>query len=103
MYRKLDPNREKLELVDITASNFDAKSYGLDEKKIHQWMHVIDEEGQIHVGVDAFLHLWKVMDLFPLAGKILKRQPFYMLAWAWYRSFAVIRPWLPKKTQCELV
>ena len=103
IYRRLDPEGKKLELVDITSSEFNAKTYGLDEKKIHQWMHVIDAFDVVHVGVDAFLHLWKEMNLFPTLRKLVKTQPFYSLAWMWYRSFALIRPYLPKKNQCEII
>lgn len=102
MYRRWDPSRQNLELVNITDSAFKASDYGLDEIAIHRWMHSIDEQGQIHVGVDSFLLVWRRMGVFKLPQQIISRQPFYSLAWLFYRAFAIIRPYLPRSKSCNI-
>jgi len=102
MYRRWDPSRQNLELVNITDSAFKASDYGLDETAIHRWMHSIDEQGQIHVGVDSFLLVWRRMGVFKLPQQIISRQPFYSLAWLFYRAFAIIRPYLPRSKSCNI-
>ena len=102
MYRRWDPSGEVLELVNIMSPDFNAAEYSLDEKAIHRWMHSIDSEGNIHVGVDSFLLVWQEMGVFKIANAIIRKQPFYALAWIGYRSFAVIRPYLPRSKSCSI-
>ena len=45
--------------VDISAPEFDAGKYDLSYDALMRKMHVIDAEGAVHVGVDAFRRLWQ--------------------------------------------
>ena len=67
MYRRWDPTGETLELVNIMSPDFRASDYALDEKAIHRWMHSIDQQGKVHVGVDSFLLVWEQMGVFKIA------------------------------------
>lgn len=102
MYRRWDPTGETLELVNIMSPDFQASDYSLDEKAIHRWMHSIDQQGKVHVGVDSFLLVWEQMGVFKIPNAILRKQPFYALAWLGYRFFAVIRPYLPRSKSCSI-
>ena len=102
MYRRWDPSGENLELVNIMSPDFRASDYSLDEKAIHRWMHSIDQQGKVHVGVDSFLLVWEQMGVFKIPNAILRKQPFYALAWLGYRFFAVIRPYLPRSKSCSI-
>jgi predicted DCC family thiol-disulfide oxidoreductase YuxK len=94
---------EKIEFVDYTAPGFDARAEGLDPVAIDRFMHVKTPDGQIRVGVDAFIELWKRIPgygwLARLAGSPLLN-PLFRLG---YYGFARVRPLLPKrKTSCPI-
>lgn len=47
-----------IHFIDITSGAFDAVRESLDPKAIHKELHARDAEGQIHIGVDAFILIW---------------------------------------------
>ena len=57
-YQKIE-NTASIVYVDISAPDFDATRHGLSYEELMQKMHVIDAEGTVHVGVDAFRRLWQ--------------------------------------------
>ena len=99
-YKKLDKNND-LKTIDISANNFNAKKYGLDPKKIQIIMHAIDEKGNLHLGVDTFVEIWKRIPPYNKFIFVLESKTLRPLLNKMYKVFAYhIRPRLPKR-KCE--
>jgi predicted DCC family thiol-disulfide oxidoreductase YuxK len=99
-YRKID-TAGRLDFVDIAAPSFNALEHQLDPIRVNEEMHVRDADGNLHIGVAAFIEIWRVLPAYqkwvPVAtnSKVL---PFLKLG---YFVFAKIRPYLPKRKTCE--
>jgi predicted DCC family thiol-disulfide oxidoreductase YuxK len=92
-----------VELVDISAPDFDAAAEGLAGAPLFTYMHVRRPDGQIRRGVDAFVELWRIVPgyrwLAWLAANPVLR-PLFRLG---YFLFAHVRRLLPKRKQvCAL-
>jgi len=95
-YRKL-PESRTISFVDITDKEFSAEKQGLDPFLVHKVMHVRGQDGKIHTGVDAFIHIWQVFAKYRTLARIAEyRIPRAALELG-YRTFVVIRPFLPRK------
>ena len=94
IYRKKDPN-QILDLVDISQPHFDASSLGLSEKEVNLHFHARDLDGKWHKGVDAFIVIWKTLDIYKplsyMASSSITR-PVFLVG---YELFARVRPHLP--------
>lgn len=101
-YRKL-PEAQKFEWVDISAPDFKAEAYALDERAVHQEMHVMDEKGELHIGVMAFVEIWKRLPRWRVLASIVQWPIVFCAAKLGYSIFAYgIRPYLPKKKSCAI-
>ena len=101
MYKRKDKN-SLLELVDIASSDFDISKHNLDARNVNEYMHAISESGEVYIGLDAFIEIWRRVPPYhrfiPLINNRLCRPVMKVL----YHLFAVhIRPRLPKRT-CSL-
>lgn len=98
-YNDLDKG-DKLNLINIADPAFDAEKYGLNKKSVNKHMHVRDSEGNVYVGVDAFVEIWKRVPKYRFLVKPAELSfvnPFLKIG---YSVFAEIRPHLPKRS-CE--
>lgn len=96
-YRKLDRENE-FEFIDIASPSFDAVKEGLDPKEAQRSLHVRDEHGSLHVGVDAFIELWRHLPRYRTLGRAAKNPAIRQILKIGYRVFASgVRPYLPKK------
>lgn len=101
LYRKKDIH-EKIRWVDISASHFNAKKFGLDPIKVRRHMHAQSVAGERFVGVDAFVAIWQTLSVNPLLVQVVTN-PFLRPVFDFgYTVFAKVRPYLPKKNKdCE--
>ncbi len=90
----------KISFVDITGFEFDAKKEQLDPQKIHQEMHAKDMNGNLLIGVDAFILIWSQLPALAWLGKLAKIKFFNLILQGAYSGFVKIRPYLPRKS-CE--
>ena len=100
-YRKRAGDDASIQFLDITAPGFDAAGHGLDAAKIHREMHVkVGDE--VHVGVKAFLALWRRIPGFHWMARLGSLPVVYPFLWLGYALFARVRPWLPRrKAACD--
>jgi predicted DCC family thiol-disulfide oxidoreductase YuxK len=100
-YRK-QSGSENLNFVDITNSAFSAESEGLDPHEVHKVMHIKRANGEVQTGVDAFIAIWDMLPRYKWLSRNAKQpivRPFLDIG---YHAFALIRPYLPRKTRdCE--
>jgi predicted DCC family thiol-disulfide oxidoreductase YuxK len=94
-YKRIAP--ERFELVDISATDFDAAKYGLTTAAVEHHMHVLTPEGELKTGVEAFAHIWSRIEKYRVAGQVIQLPLIHSLAKVAYSTFAFIRPILPKK------
>ncbi len=91
---------ENLLFVDITSMSFDATKEELDPQEIHRNMHVRGKDGELKVGVNAFIAIWKELPSLNFLVPIARFKPINMVLKIFYALFAQVRPLLPRKS-CE--
>ena len=99
LYRKKDP-KGLIKMVDISLPSFSVDDYGLEEKAVNKHFHALDEAGQWHKGVDAFILIWKTLGIYAPLSYMASNPVSRPLFLAGYRVFAEIRPYLPGRKDC---
>lgn len=91
--------------IDINAPDFDASLYGLDANQVRKYFHVLNSEGRVIAGVDAFIEIWRALDS-PFSSRAVKLAtwaPIHLLLEIGYAGFVVIRPYLPRNRELVCV
>ncbi len=61
-YQRIDARRgDELGWQDISQSSENLAALGLDLEDVKERLHVVDQSGRIHIGVDAFIVLWAAL------------------------------------------
>ncbi len=77
------------EWVDITVQSHALEEKGVALKDGLKQLHVMDEVGVMHVGVDAFALMWERLPKpWPLAGRCIRLPLVYHVTRIFYRWFA---------------
>ena len=98
-YGRKDRER-RLVLVDISAPDFDPGPLGITMAEFMYQMHAIDQGGGVYRGVEAFWAIWQAFPastLLGLLGALINLPLVNSLARLFYRGFAGIRGYLPKR------
>lgn len=96
MYLKQDKD-DKLHVIDISSKNFDAEKFGLSNDMVQKHLHVLTPQGEVAVGIDAFVAIWKVLPYWKNLAPIADFSPLKLILSLSYKGFAEIRPYLPKR------
>lgn len=102
-YRRLSSD-EKLVFIDISDPEFSPAQFGRTREEFMAELHVIDAEGQLYRGVDAFRAIWQGLSvsIYGDLSALLGLPVIHLLARAGYRAFARMRRFLPPvKKDCE--
>lgn len=86
-YRKIAPNGI-FDWKDITEYADDLKKEGISLSEGLKLLHAKDEEGLMHVGVDAFILLWKQLKRWRILALFIRLPIINQIANVLYRSFA---------------
>lgn len=87
----------RLKLVDISDPYFDPIKEGVDAKRVRQAMHVRRPDGELCIGIDAFLAIWQEIPGYSWLSLFVSHpllKSFFVIG---YHGFARIRPFLPKR------
>jgi predicted DCC family thiol-disulfide oxidoreductase YuxK len=98
-YRRRD-RASRLQLVDISAADFNPLPFGIPLQAFQYELHVIDRAGTVYRGIDAFRAIWQAFPdvrLFRLLAWLVTLPVITTLARLGYRCFARLRPYLPKR------
>jgi len=90
----------RLILVDVSAPGFDPAPFGITLEAFMYQMHVIDRNGRVFRGVEAFRAIWQAFPsstFLGLCGRLISLPLVNPLARLCYRIFASIRGYLPKR------
>jgi predicted DCC family thiol-disulfide oxidoreductase YuxK len=86
-----------MQFVDIANPAFDAAAHGVDPLAVHRHMHVRDAEGNLQVGLDALITMWRPVPYFRHLAFFSRLPGFYTLGKLGYAVFAWVRPKLPRR------
>lgn len=95
-YRQRDI-KNKIEYVDISDPEFNARAMGLDPEAVQKVLHIKTKSGIILTKVDAFIAIWDTLEIFSPLSVLAKNRLFRPLFDLGYFAFAKVRPYLPKK------
>ena len=86
-----------LTLIDIAAPTFDPAQYDRDLQMFMKKLHVLDDSGNFHTGVDALTRIWAVMPQpeLHLLSAVVALPGVNLLASSGYWLFARCRKLLP--------
>jgi predicted DCC family thiol-disulfide oxidoreductase YuxK len=94
----------RLTAVDITAPDFDPAPFRIAFDVFMYELHVIDGKGPIYRGVEAFWAIWQAFPastVYGMLGTIITMPLVNLLARLFYKGFARIRRYLPKRHTCH--
>ena len=96
----LHRNRDgRLAAVDVSRPDFDPKQFGISQADFMQQLHVIDSQGRVFRGVEAFWAIWQAFpasNLYGFLGTLIMLPGFNAVARLIYKGFASIRRYFPK-------
>jgi predicted DCC family thiol-disulfide oxidoreductase YuxK len=85
---------------DITVDASMLENLGIAYKDGLKLLHAQDIQGKMHVGVDAFLLIWRHIPRWRILGKIVAIPFVYLFAKAFYQLFARWR--FKRLAHCQL-
>ncbi|MEI6438403.1 MAG: DUF393 domain-containing protein [Candidatus Omnitrophota bacterium] len=89
-YQRIAPVRV-FEWIDIMQKPAPALPAGVSEADALKVLHVADDEGRIHRGLDAFLVIWRAMPGFRWLYRIMSFPGIRQLGRIGYYIFAAVR------------
>ncbi len=92
---------ERLNAIDISNPRFNPNDHGMDPKRVHKYFHVKTQTGQLLEGVPAFAAIWDTLEIFKPLSWFSKTTIGKISMVPSYKVFAEIRPYLPKRKDCE--
>lgn len=95
--RLLSGDAERLDIIDISAPDFQAQNHGLDDQALKNEIHVIVPGGEVLRGAPALIFLAEYK--WPQKGAhFFKRSPFLsrMAHWCYFGIARILRPILKK-------
>ena len=98
-YRKIAPEGV-FDWQDITESSHDLKKEGISLSKGLEILHAKDADGKIHVGLDAFILIWKHLKRWKVLSVIISLPLILQITNIVYRIFASWR--FQRLEHCQL-
>ncbi|HXG13269.1 MAG TPA: DUF393 domain-containing protein [Gemmataceae bacterium] len=93
----------RIDFIDYTAPEFDAQAEGLDPAALDRSLHVKLADGQLRLGIDAVIELWKVVPGYGWLARLADHPVLRPLLRLGYICFAHLRRRLPRRKQrCPL-
>lgn len=102
-YLRQDRNG-RLIAVNISAPDFDQESYQTPLADFMYELHVIDRNGYVYRGVEAFWAIWQAFPastVYGCMGVLVTAPILNHMARVLYKGFAAIRKYLPKRQKCD--
>ena len=94
----------RLVAVDITAPEFDPVPLQIPLERFMYELHAVDHNGVVFRGVEAFQAIWRAFPSSALYGTLSSVTALPLvnpIARLLYKCFARIRPYLPKRHNCN--
>jgi predicted DCC family thiol-disulfide oxidoreductase YuxK len=91
--KKLGEEAKDIEWIDVHNSNEAVEEIGADLEFVRERLHVVDEDGIVHVGSEAFAELWHKTPGQRFMGRIVRTPGVRQISWATYNVFARLLDW----------
>jgi predicted DCC family thiol-disulfide oxidoreductase YuxK len=75
---------DRVRWLDLAADPEALARFGIDRAGARRRLHVLDEEGRLHVGIDAFILIWQRMPRYRWLGRVVGARPLRPVAAAVY-------------------
>ena len=95
--RKLKDCADEVDWIDVHRSNEAASDVASSLEFVRERLHVVDEEGTIHVGAEAFAELWGKTREQRLLTKLVRLPGIRTLSRWLYNGFARLLYWWNRK------
>ena len=89
-YQKIAPNHI-FNWQDITQSTDMLEDYNINLIDALKEIHVINHDGKLSIGVDAFIVIWYELKNWHILAKIVKQPLVYSITRFLYQKFAIWR------------
>lgn len=99
-YYKTLPTTTEFDWQDITISGEELEKEGISYSQGLKLLHAKDHDGKLHIGVDAFILIWKQFKYWRILGALIGLPIIKQLAQLAYKSFAHWR--FKKLDHCQL-
>jgi predicted DCC family thiol-disulfide oxidoreductase YuxK len=94
----------RLMAVDISSPAFDPMPCQIPLSVLMYELHAIDQNGEVYRGVEAFWAIWQAFPsstVYGILGTVINLPLVNPIARLFYKGFAGIRPYLPKRHNCN--
>ena len=95
---------DRLVAIDISSPDFEPAPYRISLTEFMHQLYAIDQDGQVFKGIDSFWAIWQAFPtstIYGIMGRVIQLPLVNRLARIGYWLFARVRPYLPKRHQCE--
>lgn len=86
--KKLGESAADIEWIDVHHSNDAVREIGVELEFVRERLHVVDEDGTVHVGSDAFAELWQETPGQGFLARIVRTPGIRQLSRGLYNVFA---------------
>ena len=73
---------------DITKDNAKLREIGISLAEGLKLLHATDNQNKIHIGIDAFILIWKQLNKWHFLAKLISLPVFYQVTKVFYNVFA---------------
>ncbi|MDA9632133.1 DUF393 domain-containing protein [Alphaproteobacteria bacterium] len=98
-YKKIAP-KNIFEWYDIATKPHDLRRIKVSQYDALMYLHAIDQNANLKIGVDAFILIWSKLRFWNLLSILLSLPIIYSLAKVIYNAFASYR--FKKLTHCQV-
>ena len=98
-YKKIAP-KNTFEWYDIATNQNDLKHINVSQYDALMYLHVLDKQSKLNIGVDAFISIWSQLKFWNLLSILIKAPLIYSLAQLIYKIFAGYR--FKKLVHCQI-
>jgi predicted DCC family thiol-disulfide oxidoreductase YuxK len=98
-YKKIAP-KAPLEWLGISTSSIELKNAKVKRIDALMFLHARDNDGMFHIGVDAFILIWRNLPYFKYINYFILLPGIYQLANLFYAKFAKYR--FKKLEHCQI-
>ena len=98
-YKKIAP-KNTFEWYDIATNKKDLKHIKVSQYDALMYLHVLDNQSNLKIGVDAFISIWSQLKFWNLLSILIKAPLIYSLAKFMYKVFASYR--FKKLAHCQI-
>ena len=97
--RKLENSAAEVEWIDVHRSNEAAADVSSNIEFVRERLHVVDENGTVHVGSEAFAELWGKTQGQRVLSRLVRVRGIRTLSRWLYNGFARLLYWWNRKNQ----